>query len=227
MEWNRRRLLAGMAATGVASVAGLTALTSDAVAYTNATTVGTAPSVRVEWRETYNGDVLETGSETADGPVLHVDGAQPGDYGTLAFRVSPKSDQESARAVFALSLDANRENGLTEPERKAGDSAKSAELADAVQLTAWFDTGTFDVSQLGGCNANRDGGETVLVDGSLVDADAELADGVVLGGDCLSAGESACVGISWALPSETGNPAQSDSVETSLSFTVESCGGGA
>ncbi|WP_435117896.1 hypothetical protein [Halolamina sp. C58] len=204
------------------SVSGLTALSSDAVAYQSSTTVGSDPSVRVNWRETYNGTVVDRGGDS-DGPVLDVETAQPGDSGTVAFRVTPATDQ-SVRVWFSLVLTANNENGWNEPERIAGDAtADRGELADALEVSAWYDTGSFGVSELGGCDGDLDASETTLVDGSLVDADAALAEGVSLGGDCLGPTSGVCVGISWSLPGSVGNRIQGDSVETSLSFTVEPC----
>jgi hypothetical protein len=226
VDLSRRRLLGSVAATGAVSVTGLGVFASETVAYTDSTTIGTQPSVRIEWRETYNGDVVETGTESADGPILHVEDVQPGDQGTLAFRVSPAEDV-SARTAFSLSMTENAENGLNEPERKAGDDSTGAgngELGDALEVVAWFDTGAYGIEGLGGCDATRDPGETTLVDGSLVDADEALSDGVTLGEGCLEPGQSTCVGISWSLPASTGNLVQTDRVGTDLSFTVQSCG---
>jgi hypothetical protein len=226
VDLSRRRLLGSVAATGAVSVTGLGVFASDTVAYTDSTTIGTQPSVQVEWRETYNGDILETSADSTDGPVLHIDNVQPGDQGTLAFRVSAAEDV-SARTVFSLAMTENAENGINEPERKAGDDSGgpgNGELGDALEVVVWFDTGAYGVNGLGGCDGTRDPGEETLVDGSLVDADAALADGVPLGGDCLEPGQSTCVGISWSLPASTGNLVQTDRVGTDLSFTVQSCG---
>ncbi|QKY21034.1 hypothetical protein B4589_011845 [Halolamina sp. CBA1230] len=224
MELNRRRLLGSVALAGAASVAGLTALTSDAVAYQSSTTVGSDPSVRVDWRETYNGTVVDAGDETTDEPALNVGNAHPGDSGTLAFRVTPENDDQAVSASMSLALTANSENGRNEPERSAGDTTTDrGELADALDVAVWYDTGSLGVSGLGGCDGDLDVAETVLVDGSLVDADTALAEGVPLGGDCLDPTSAVCVGISWSLPRSVGNRIQGDSVETSLSFTVEPC----
>lgn len=224
MQFTRRQLLAG-AAAGATGVAGAAVLSSDAVAHTASATVGSEPSVRVAWTETYNGAVVERGDETADGPVLGIGNAQPGDSGSLAFRVTPTSD-EDVRAWFSLAVTDNAENGRNEPELSAGDeTADRGELAGAIETAVWYDAGSFGIDGLGGCDGDRDAGETVLVDGSLTDADDALADGVRLGGDCISSDGGVCVGISWALPSSVGNRVQGDSVDTSLSFTVEPCGG--
>ncbi len=224
MGLSRRRLLGSAALAGATSVAGLAALTSDAVAYQSSTTVGSDPSVRVDWRETYNGAVVDRGDDS-NGPVLDVGNAQPGDSGTVAFRVTPDTDQ-NARVWFSLALTANSENGRNEPERSAGDATGDrGELADALDVAVWYDTGSLGVLGLGGCDGDRDAAETTLVNGSLVEADEALADGVPLGGDCIASDGGVCVGVSWSLPAETGNRIQGDSVATSLSFTVGSCGG--
>jgi hypothetical protein len=226
VDLSRRRLLGSVAATGAVSVTGLGLFAGDGIAYTDSTITQTQPSVRIEWRETYNGDVVETGTESAAGPILHIDDVQPGDYGTLAFRVTP-AENVAARTAFSLELTENAENGINEPERKAGDNSAgpgNGEVAEALQVDAWFDTGVYGVEQLGGCDATHDPGETTLVDGSFLDAHDALVDGVTLGEGCLEPDESACVGISWALPASTGNVVQTDRIGTDLSFTVQSCG---
>lgn len=224
MKFTRRRLLSTAAVGASASATILAVGSSDAVAYESSTTVDDDPALRVDWRETYNGSVVDAGDESTEGPALSIGNATPGDSGTLAFRVTPENGSEGVNASFALSLTANDENGRNEPERAAGDTtADRGELGDALEVAAWYDTGAFGVSGLGGCDGDRDTAETLLVDGSLVDADAALSEGVPLGDDCLAPDSSVCVGISWSLPRSVGNRIQGDSIETSLSFTVESC----
>jgi len=221
IDVTRRRLLASVAATGAASLAGVGALSTDAVAYTDTATVGDGPTVRVDWRTTYNGAVVGDGG---DGPVLAVGNAQPGDSGTLAFRVAGDGT-DPVRVALSLSLVANEENDRIEPEREAGDDTATGELADALDVAVWYDTGALGVSGLGGCDGERGVGETTLVDGTLRDADAALADGVRLGGDCLGPDQQVCVGVSWSLPASVGSRIQTDTVETDLAFAVEACGG--
>jgi hypothetical protein len=224
VKLTRRHLLSSAVIGISASVTSLAVASSDAVAYQSSTTVDSNPAVRVDWRETYNGSVVDGSGETTDGPALHIGNATPGDSGTLTFRVSPENGDEAVSASMSLTLDENAENGRNEPERVAGDTtADRGELADALEVSAWYDTGSFGVSGLGGCDGDQDAAETTLVDGSLVDADAALAEGVPLGGDCLGPSSAVCVGVSWSLPRSVGNRIQGDSVETSLSFTVEPC----
>jgi hypothetical protein len=222
VKYTRRRLLSATG-VGVAFGTALTAFSADTVAYQSSTTMGETVEVRLDWRETYNGSVVDSGDETAEGPVLNVGNAQPGDSGTLAFRVTPETE-DGARVGFSLSVTENAENGKNEPEGKAPDpNPDGGELGDAIQTAVWYDTGPLGVSELGGCDGDRDPAETTLVDGSLLDADAALADGIRLGGDCLPADEGVCIGIEWSLPASSGNAIQGDSVRTDLSFTVESC----
>jgi hypothetical protein len=222
VKFTRRRLLSA-AGVGVAFGTAVTAFSADTVAYQSSTTMGEDVEIRVDWRETYNGSVVESGDESAEGPVLHVGNAQPGDSGTLAFRVTPET-ADGARVDFSLAVTENAENGRNEPERKAGDDTPSrGELGEAIDVAVWYDTGAFGVSQFGGCDGDQSTAETTLVDGSLLDADAALANGVRLGGDCLPGDESVCLGLEWSLPASSGNAIQGDSVQTDLSFTVEPC----
>lgn len=218
MKFTRRRLLS-VAGVGVASAATFTALSTGSVAYQSSTTVGSEPTIRVDWRETYNGSVVESGGEN-DGPIFDLGNVLPGDSGTLAFRVTPETEEGGAHATFALELTASTHNTDSEP---AAETTADSDIGDAIQTAVWYDTGTFGVEGFGGCDGNRDAAETTLVDGTLRDADIELRDGVPLGGDCLGADQSVCVGIEWSLPASTGNPIQGDSAETRLSFTVEPC----
>lgn len=223
MNLSRRRLLAG-ASIGAATVLGFPAVSSRAVAYTETTTVGDDPSIQISWRETYNGAVIDS-SGNGDGPVLDIANVQPGDSGTVAFTVTADAET-SVRPWFSLDVTANDENGRNEPERKAGDETPDrGELADTIETTVWFDTGSFGVASFGGCDGTRSPGETVVYDGPLTGAAAMLGDGILLAdeGECLSGDEGVCVGIAWSLPESTGNRIQGDSVSTSLSFTVESC----
>lgn len=223
VRFTRRRLL-GVAAAGAASAAGVAVASSGTVAHQSSTTVGSGPTIRVDWTETYNGAVVDAGSDD-DGPALSIGNAYPGDSGSLAFRVRPESDGD-IQATFSLAVTANEEHGRNEPELAAGDDTPdTGELADAIETAVWYDTGAFGVDGLGGCDGDRDAAETVLVDGSLADAGAELDDGVRLGGDCIPSGDGVCVGISWSLPAPVGNRIQGDSVGTTLSFTTASCDG--
>jgi hypothetical protein len=220
---SRRRLLAATG-IGAATLVGLPAVSSRAVAYTETTTVGDGPRIQVSWRETYNGAVVDSSSES-DGPVLDVANAQPGDSGTIAFNVTADGES-SVRTWFSLAVTANDENGRNEPERKAGDETPDrGELADGIETTVWFDTGSYGIASFGGCDGEKSPGETVVYDGSLTGASAALGDGVLLADDreCLSGDEGVCVGIAWSLPETAGNRIQGDSVSASLSFTVESC----
>jgi hypothetical protein len=216
VKFTRRRLLS-VAGVGFASAATYVTLSPEAVAYQASTTVGTQQTVRIEWRETYNGAVVESSAD-GDRPVLGIRNALPGDAGTVAFRVTPETEG-GARVSFSLEVTDTAENEPTEPSQKTTDQQS---ILDAVQTTAWYDTGSFGVSRLGGCDGNLDTAETTIVDGTLRDADQTLRNGVQLDG-CLQQDEEVCVGIAWSLPTTVGNAIQNDRVATTLSFTVEPC----
>ncbi|SDM76227.1 hypothetical protein SAMN04487949_2525 [Halogranum gelatinilyticum] len=82
--------------------------------------------LRVGWRETYNGAVraetTETTGDATDGPVVALDNALPGDHGSLTVLAELVGDTaRTARLSLALDLTDTAENGRTEPEVTAGD----------------------------------------------------------------------------------------------------------
>lgn len=168
------------------------------------------------------------------GPVVDVPGVVPGDRGTLI--VGLTTDVEAAALWFRPYAPEQfpdgtpnfRENDRTEPEITAGDdSPDRGELQDVLRVSVWYDTGALN-SGLGGCNGQRDVGETVIASGTLREVAAELADGVRLQtelfGNCLAPGETRCVGVSWEVPEDAGNRIQTDSVRFDLQFAATACG---
>lgn len=194
----------------------------------------------LDWRATYNGDVLEdtdfeTPGGTAPGPVFRLSNLLPGDEGSLTVRltVAPRNDDGSASPVEVyawLDLFETAENGRNEPERKSGDATETVgELQDALDVSAWYDTGVGDVDLVGACNGRREPGEEVIVDGTLASAAAALDEPVRLdphdgsSDGCFEPTTSVCVSYSWSLDSDVGNRIQSDSVGFAVGFEARSC----
>ncbi|MFB6070930.1 MAG: hypothetical protein ABEJ76_07885 [Halanaeroarchaeum sp.] len=230
-DLSRRRLLRDLGIAGIATGGLAFVTTGDAVAYQQASTFQTdaAVDVLVEWRETYNGAVLETGATDPDptAPLISLTDVQPGDEGVLAFRVSVAAAAEPEQTV-SLVMDAaitdEAENGITEPERAAGDDTSDGELADHVRAEVWYDAGLF-----GGCNGTLEPGNPILAEGSLREvAGAISADPLANpggDGDCFGLEDSVCLGLHWWLPTggEEVNVYQSDGATFDLSFGAVQC----
>lgn len=193
------------------------------------------PDVLLNWRETYNGTVLEESGFTTvptagpEAPIVDVSDALPGDEGSLTLQVTlgeGETEDAPTAALIRLTVDLyeNSDEGINEPEREAGDVPGSAgDLGEAVEL---------EIRRDDGCNATDwpvlpD--DPVLASGSVVDvAEASpLADGVTLrSGTCFEVGESTCLTMTWTLPEEVGNLVQGDSLGFRLRFTPLPCSGG-
>lgn len=247
-KFTRRSVLAGAVGLGAISAAG-TGLgllgRRPYTHYTYAQTVGDTNDaiLRVAWYETYNGQVEETQNgvesdanatldpatdpqyvEDAPGPIIDLAGVVPGDSGSLV--VGLEAVEESTRVWFRPTVDATDENGINEPEVKAGDTTDGdgqGELQDYVSVRIWRDEGLLD-SGFGRCDGSYTAGESQVTDGkvALGTVGPDFADGLELV-DCLEPGENYCLGLSWDLPADTGNQIQTDSVDFSLQFIGIPC----
>lgn len=245
---SRRRLLAGIGTAGVAA-GGIALLSDTAVALPNTMQIsgqGDSPDLRIDWRETYNGSVLEgedfpdTPVDAPGGPAVSIENVVPGDSGTLTLRVQLDepaggngSGASTARVSFGLDVTATDENGLTEPELKAGDTAEG-DLQHYTDVAVWYDVGAGG-SGVGGCNGRREPAEPLLdpaAEGPLTSVAAALSDGVVVdprpyarGRDpsCFSPGTAVCVTLAWSVDPDVGNVVQGDSVAFELRFHAEPC----
>mgnify|MGYP000147401827 CR=1 FL=1 len=238
----RRRLLAGAGAAGLASVTGLSLLTDDALGYTHSATITGASEVSLQsdWRATHNGRVVSKSGDgvetTDDGATATVQNVLPGDTGTLSFQVTPESEDGEAPNVqpeLTLELTETAENGLTEPERKAGDDDRDeGELQDYLEVEVWYDTGIMGVEAFGGDNGTQDPREGLVdpeAEGTLAEV-ADALDDIAIGG-CLGEGEDPlAVTMRWEFPDEQEdqNVTQGDSVEFDVVLVPEQCdeGGG-
>lgn len=216
------------------------------VSYNRETVVdGELLSLQVGWKEWYNGAVKET-RETVDSrptdasPVVTLSDLSPGDRGKLAFGLTTHAENGSpppARLqtrVRTLPI-SNAENGITEPEAKAGDSSPDrGELQDSLDLQLWYDTGVSlgDVPLLGHCDGTFDSTvDTELGSGPYpaVAVPATSDDWLELDAhpnestDCLREDESLCLGLAWQLPEDLGNRVQTDGVAFAIEFRAVQC----
>lgn len=243
---SRRTLLSvgagGLGLVGIGT-AGARLLARDPVEYDRRMQVtDTGIDLVVDWKEWYNGeptgDTQDTPQDTDDRPVVTLENVLPGDTGKLAFGLGLRSETGAQSAQLEMRVRAfdERENGLTEPERVAGDtSSDDAELAEAIRLFGWYDTGIAagDTPIYGHCDGAFDGAvDEVLFDDSLAAvADAEwrrLDANPNADDDCLDGDEALCVGLEWELPGDSGagsnaNVIQSDSVTFEIAFGAFEC----
>lgn len=243
-RFSRRRLLAGVGATGVASAGGFALLTEGAKAYPNSNSLQSTP-LRYDWRETYNGDVVDggttvTGSDT--GPRMGVTNVVPGDRGTLSIRLQLADDAPTDAGVkpfLSLDLSATPENGVNDAEAPLDDSPNRGELQEFLSVSIRYDTGTLGIDSFGAQNGVKDPGEDLVhpdASGSLSSVAAALSTPVLLdpaeadpaGDSCLSGGDSIGFVFHWTFDEDTlpvdVNATQSDGVAFDLDITVEECG---
>ena len=231
-------MLAGVGATGFVSVGGLTMLTDEAVEFRETMAVSGPVDLRLDWRETYNGDVLENSTVDEidrDGPRISLQNVLPGDQGTLSVRVGVDEETDASALVeFAIPELETAENGATDPERSIdGHDSERGDLQRFLNVKLWYDTGLFGAESLGARNADADVGEAVIAEGSLPDVASELEDGVALdpspnelgGSDCLESGDSVTISLQWQFDANAAdvNLAQGDSVAFDLAVQGEQC----
>lgn len=127
---SRRKMLAGLGTIGVASVGagfGTYAAFSDEEQAQATFTAGELDG-KIAWSASYNGDQMGTSGETpmdidANGGdnylALEVGDLKPGDYGSIVFEI--EVDTNPAWVFSCLDFGNNDDNGINDPEGKAGD----------------------------------------------------------------------------------------------------------
>lgn len=219
---SRRGLLRDLGVAGVAT-GGLAYLaTGESVAMNQSTTVASdaGADLLVEWREVYNGAVLEEGSTDPDPtvPIVGLENVLPGDEGVLNFRVTAASLAEDLDGVTVqMNAEATESAGVdTEPEIEAGGGG-TADLAEHVQATAWYDEGLFQ-----DCTGTQSITNAVVASGTLTEV-VDALDGLPLrtgDGTCFGEGDGVCFGLRWRIPDggRADNVYQGDSVTVDLAF---------
>jgi predicted ribosomally synthesized peptide with SipW-like signal peptide len=200
--------------------------------------------------------LCDTDADVPDGRALiEVGDLKPGDFGFALFRLELCTNP--GFLWLDGSLVSKSENGVTEPEAddpdedqvegdgnpdlKDGESGKTVELLDEVQVT--YAVGTTNniaatnsaenplplpTNGLGSTLQNQTSLRTFLDDlesGEGVplagDIDAETGGGT--GRDCFAGEEDHYASVVWWLPIDHGNQVQSDSVTFDLGFYTEQC----
>ncbi|MFC1722165.1 hypothetical protein ACFL0C_00780 [Patescibacteria group bacterium] len=135
---------------------------------------------------------------------------KPGDYGenTISLHVNTNDAWVCAEVSNLTNLD----NTQTEPEALVDTNGlETGELQDALEMTIWRETD---------CNNILDSGEVVLATGSPIERVLPLYDSTT-GTGALIGSTTACLGVAWSLPMETGNEVQTDSLTGDISFYAE------
>lgn len=244
IELTKRSLLSVTGASMVGAV-GVSQAVGRQTSYDRRTVFeGEGVDLRVEWREWYNGTIQKpNGTQAPDStaPVVSLSNLRPGDEGKLAFGLTTTGDDGEApparvQARVRVLPGSDTENGITEPEAKAGDdSTERGELGEDLDLRLWYDTGfTVDgTSLLGHCDGTFD--DTVdneLTRGplDLLAVSDEAADWIDLDAypseptNCLASNETLCLGMEWQLPAGAGNRVQTDGIAFVVEFRAVQCG---
>lgn len=242
----RRKFLTALGATGLAAVAAIGVGTRDGVRYTMASIEEECDdfTLRAEWRETYTRDgetslqenttasgTEDSGEETTseEPSIINLDNVLPGDSGTVSVRleVTDANSDTSVTPEFALVLEGTAENGVTEPEGKAGDDPNESEgeLQDFLDVEVWNDDGLFGIDSFGADNLQPDLGEGQISEGSLAEV-ADDPDNVTresLGS--IGDGETTTVTLAWEFNPDTDqrgvNVTQGDSVTFTFDIYAE------
>ncbi|MFC7046682.1 choice-of-anchor W domain-containing protein [Halobacteriaceae archaeon GCM10025711] len=209
----RRKVLGSIGAIGAGAAlggAGTMAFFSDDETFTNNELVAGSLDLKVDWTESYNGEIQEQfpepDAESGDGsnsdtdpcsafadvpqdlesPVIDLDDVKPGDWGEVTFSLHLCDNPGYIWLNGALMSEA--ENGETEPESLV-DETEGGELADAIEAVVWYDEdcdNRLDVENHDMRNIVGDGmGEQVILHDSLANVleALETDPGILLDGD--------------------------------------------
>lgn len=229
----RRKLLAGIAGGGTASVGGLTLSTSRSPTFTETIEIrrDSIEGLMLDWRETYNGATVSnatdgTASRSPGGPAITLGNVLPGDSGSLSarLRLDPGTDRVGEEIAIEPRLSLELSGELTSPG-----------LHEFIEAEVWYDTGLLGIDRFGARNAERDFGEGLVhpdSEGSLADVATALNNGIPLnasptgpGWRCLEDGDDVTITFGWWFSPEQPNinAVQGDSVAFDLQFDGERC----
>jgi len=210
-----KKILASMLIIAVASMllgAGTVAYFSDTEkSKGNTFTVGLGPDL----------ELVPCGSQ----PYLPFDvgSIMPGDSGVADVNVHNAGTIAGWLSMKLINC-VNDENGLLDPEIKAGDTTPDVgELGSKLYLIIWFDDNNDGVMQPGW--RVLPGGEQPITEGYV---DALCGIKIPIDGDptydMLTPGMTWTIGIKWSLASDVGNIIQSDRLTFDIEFTLSESG---
>lgn len=229
---SRRQLLLGLGAIGACSAGagfGSVGYLTDRERAPNVTTAGTL-DLKLGYRSTYNGEPLASapgedegvdcdtpGLVDGDGvPVVELADVKPGDCGTLTTTLYVCGNP--SRLWLAVDIAESAENDRRPEEVAAGDGTPDAgELGALVDVTVRVDA-----------DADADGTDRVLYDGTLVGLATAAGSGLLLtrddDGPTCEAG-TLTVTVDWCLPLDgpDHNRAITDSVAFDCRFAAIQC----
>jgi len=206
----------------VAAVAGGTTMSvfSDTEESPNNTFATGALDLKIDYTESYNGEVQEEQNLTDDpGQIFNLSDVKPGDTGeaTISFHVF----DNPAFVDMYLNQTANEEISCTEPEAEAegGECGTEGELGENLEILVWYDDGDNEYQT----------DEEVVFNGTAEELDsAGLSDGIELDADPSTEerepfenSTTRYVGVRWDVPKDTGNEVQTDEKRFDFRFTAE------
>lgn len=155
------------------------------------------------------------GKDIVDEKFFNFDDVKPGDSGenTISLHVINNDAWVCAKVSNLVSTD----NGITEPEGPVDNDVNSGELDETLVWNIWRDNG--EGAGVAGDNI-QNGTEPTLVSGQPVNGVLAVYDSTTETGS-LSGGSTTYLGVSWSLPSGTGNEVQTDMLTGDISFRVE------
>lgn len=229
----RRRVLAALGSVGFVALGtgAATAIASPPLTRHERVQISEETPVDVDWRQTYNGEVIDDLDTVVGDDAVRLENVLPGDRGSLSVRVSlPESAERSVAVDLAFDLAASPENGVNEPEATAGDRGPPGELPDYLDVSVWYDA-------VLACNGTREPAEPLVApeaSGTLAEVDTALDGPVPVGPNpfnsqtnCFGAGDAVCLSFAWSFDADAGNVSQGDAAVVTFGVVPRECEGGA
>jgi predicted ribosomally synthesized peptide with SipW-like signal peptide len=217
-----KRILVSLIVIGVVGasvgVSSLALFNDQETSANNEFTTGTL-DLKVDWRESYNGEEIERQKLTNDpGSIFNFEDIKPGDHGNAS--ISLHLDDNPG--WIWMKLDQTSSGGTcVEPERKVeGDCGTTGELDEELEFVIWADDG----------DGVREDNENIIFQGTGEELEEQSIseEGVLLDGnpstddtEPFPGEETGYVGVKWKLPRDTGNIVQADSITYDIGFYTE------
>lgn len=206
----------------IAAIGATGAFFSDTETSTGNTFTAGAIDLKIDSTGTYNGQPVASSSwqlkdlDPTSDKFFNFGDIKPGDVGenTISLHVI----NNDAYVCAAVSNLTNYENGQTEPEAAvdATTGVNEGELQQTMVWKVWRDDGAG--GGVAGDNI-QNGTEQTLASGHPANGVLPVYDSTT-GTGALLGGTTAYLGISWSLPSASGNETQTDSMTGDVSFSV-------